>query len=141
MESKSRPLGGIAALTLGVASSTGAAPSLPDDGVSIPLLEDRSTYTESVTWVGAQRSVKHSLSVITAATYSLPEEVEAGFEAGFVALVAMNSLDQVVVGWSAEAASDRPLRLVSCTMSSCEKPASRSYKQWLFESVDGAVNI
>ncbi|MFI3280606.1 MAG: hypothetical protein R3Y44_01400 [Rikenellaceae bacterium] len=137
MESKSRPLGGVAALTLGVASSSGAAPTLPDDGVAVPLLEDRSTYCETTTWVGRERSVIHSLRLITALEYSLPESLEEGLDRGFVALIVLNSLGEVCVGWSQQAASDRPLRLVSCSTVSGEKPASRGYKEWLFESVDG----
>ncbi|MFI3263996.1 MAG: hypothetical protein SNG38_00265 [Rikenellaceae bacterium] len=143
MESTIRPLGGIAALTLGVASLSGVAPTLSEDdnGVQIPLLEDRSTYSETVTYIGHCPSVKHSLQIITPLEYTLPEELQEGLDRGFVALVSLNSKGEISVGWSEEAASDRALRLVSCSTLSGEKPASRGYKEWLFESTDGVQNI
>lgn len=139
MESTYRPLGGIAALTLGVASQSEAALTLPQTGVEITLLEDRSTYTESIEWVGSSKSVKHTLRVVTWAEYELPDTLVAALTHGFVALVTLNSGATHCVGWSEYAAGDRPLRLVSCSVGSGEKPASRGCKEWLFESVDSGV--
>ncbi len=138
MGSTTRPLGGISALTLGVASSRGAAPTLPEGGVSIPLLEDRSTYSENAVWVANQYAgVTHSLKVVTAIDFDLPEELASALNQGFVALIALHSQSEICVGWSSEAAADRALRLVSCSSVSGEKPSSRGYKEWIFESKDG----
>ncbi len=141
MGSVSKPLGGVAALTLDLASTSGAAPTLPTGGVVIPLLEDRSTYTEVSQWVDGFASVTHSLKVVTSLDYDLPEELLGSLHQGFVALVELNSSDQIIVGWSSSATSHRALRLVSCTMQSGEKPSSRGYKEWLFESTDSQKNI
>ncbi|MFR9503442.1 MAG: hypothetical protein SNH73_03190 [Rikenellaceae bacterium] len=141
MESLSRPLGGIASLTLGVASPVGAAPTLPEGGSQIPLLEDRSTYTEAAAWIGSSKSVKHTLTAITSLEYELPAEIEEALVCGFVALIGFNSRSEICVGWSAAAASDRALRLVSCSTYSEEKPSSRGYKEWVFESTDSVSNI
>ncbi len=136
MESRCRPLGGIATLTLGVAPQSGAAPTLPECGVEVSLLEDRSTYSESSTFIGDYCFVKHTLKVITPIDYALPKELMGGLNLGFIAQLKMNSKAQVNIGWSAVAASDRALRLKSCTTQSGEKPASRGYKEWVFESID-----
>ncbi len=141
MGSTTKPLGGIAALTLGVASLSGAAPTLPDDGVAVPLLEDRSTYEENVEWVGDFKSVTHTLKIITPIEYSLPEELLPGLERGFVAFVVFHSSNTINVGWSNNAAADRALRLISCSTQSGDKPSSRGYKEWSFVSVDGVSAI
>ncbi len=141
MESTIRPLGGIAALTLGVASLREVALTLSDHGVSIPLLEDRSSYSESREFVGATQEVKHTLKIVTALEYELPEELRDGLREGFTAHLRFNSRREICVGWSQEASSDRALRLVSCSSESGEKPSSRGYKEWRFESTDGAQKI
>ncbi len=134
----SKPLGGIASLKLGVASSTGAAPTLEESGTNIPLLEDRSTYTEKVEWVGATQCVEHTLTLYTSFQYTLPEELLGALSQGFVALIEFNSGDTTTVGWSTEALADRALQLMSCTIVGGEKPLSRGYKEWVFSSTDGA---
>ncbi len=141
MSYSSKPLGGIAALKLDVASPEGAAPDLGEGGVVIPLLEDRSTYTELVEWIGDFRSVSHSLKAVTAIDFELPDQLSEALHQGFVAQISLNSSDEIIVGWSATATSHRALRLVSCTTQSTEKPSTRGYKEWLFESTDGQVNI
>ncbi len=139
MGSEGKPLGGITTLTLGVASSSGAAPTLPEGGVEIPLLEDRSHYSEEVKWCGGVPTVEHSLRLFTSAHYQLPEELEEGLTRGFVAHIALRSGRSIVVGWSSEALSDRALRLVSCETRSGAKPSSRGLKEWLLESIDGSA--
>ncbi|MFI3323748.1 MAG: hypothetical protein SNG59_03390 [Rikenellaceae bacterium] len=141
MGSTSKPLGGIAALMLDVASPLGAAPTLPEGGVTIPLLEDRSTYSEVAEWIEGFKSVTHSLKAVTSIDYNLPEGLTEALKQGFVALIELNSSDQITVGWSTSATSHRALRLVSCTTQSEEKPSSRGYKEWLFESIDAQTNI
>ncbi len=136
MESCSRPLGGISALRLGVASAQGAAPSLKEEGYPIPLLEDRSTYSEVVEWIASAKAVTHTLKFVTPIDYELPTELLGALSQGFVALIALQSRNEIVVGWSPEALSDRALRLVSCTTVSGERPSERGYKEWLMESID-----
>ncbi|MFI3331892.1 MAG: hypothetical protein SNI51_00205 [Rikenellaceae bacterium] len=132
---------GVSALLLAVASSEGEAPNFDDEALSIPLLMDLSTYTEKAEFVGAQQSVEHSLLLYTAVDYSLPEALLGGLSRGFVARVEFNSSQVVSVGWSAEAAADRALRLVSCSVGCSTKSESIYYKEWLFESTDGVSNI
>ncbi len=141
MNSRSRPLGGIASLVLGVAPTDGAAPALSESGTQIPLLEDRSTYTQIATYTQQHASVKHSLKLYTSLDFVLPEELAGGLTDGFVADLELNSLHQISLGWSEEAGSDRPLRLVSCSTSSGEKASERGYKEWVFESTDGTTKI
>ncbi len=141
MESTIRPLGGIAALALGVASLSEVTSTLREDGIIIPLLSDRSTYSESTEFVGAAKSVKHTLAIVTALEYTLPQEIEEGLEKGFIAHVDFNSRKRICVGWSQEAYNSRALRLVSCSAQSGEKASSRGYKEWRFESTDGAQRI
>ncbi len=141
MGSSFKPLGGIAKITLGVASSVGAAPTLPEGGVELALLEDRSTYTETATWCGTHKSVSHCIEAYTAADKELPDELTDALTEGFVAQITLNSGAEFMVGWSAAAGSDRPLRLVSCTSCSCDAPATRGYKRWLWESIDGSSNM
>ncbi len=141
MSSQSKPLGGIAALTLGAVNLDGTAPTLPEGGTVIPLLEDRSTYTETVQFYGVIKSVQHTLTFYTAAEFELPAALLSHIESGFVSLIEFNSGEQITVGYSQAAAYDRALRLVSCSMSSGEKPGSRGYKTFVMASVDGESKI
>ncbi len=141
MSSESRPLGGISAVVLSVASLSEAALIDSAAGESFSILEDRSSYSETVEWVDDFATVKHSLRLISSDDYSLPEGLKEGLSGGFLALISLNSKRSISVGWSSEARGDRPLRLVSCTTHSCEKASLRGYKEWLFESTDSTTYL
>ncbi len=110
MESTSRPLSGIAALWLGVASLSEAASTLKESGTAIPLLDEKSSYSEAVEYLSnGCKSVTHTLQVITAVDFELPNELFAALFEGFVALILLRSFHQVEVGWSQLAQADLPL--------------------------------
>ncbi len=128
-------------LTIAAASTSGEAPNFEEDGVSIPLLGDLSSYTEQVEYMGSYKSVSHSLKFYTATSYTLPESLARSLELGFMALVELNGTTTFSVGWSAEAASDRALRLVSSSIICSTDLDSLYCKEWTMESIDGSSNI
>ncbi len=141
MGSISESIDTIVALTLGVASSVEAAPTLPEGGCTVPLLQGYSSYSETTSYVGRLKSVVHSLKVVTPKEYELPDELLDGLDEGFVALVFFSFLGDVTLGWSQEAGYDRALRLVSCSVKSGSDAAAKGCKEWLFESTDGVSHI
>lgn len=119
---------------MGAITSEGVAPTLESQFTELRLLEDRSTYSKNEEWVEGVLHIKHTLRLFTPIEYSLPSSLDEALEYGFAAQILLNSLNEIEVGVSGD--SLETLWLISCSTVSGERPSSRGYKEWLFETIE-----
>lgn len=125
-----KPVGGITAVAI-----------VPLDGSpqpSIPLIEERSSYTEEIVSDDGILRVHHMLTLVVpheAAAAMLP--LAAGMTAGGVtALVATAAGEQLTVGWSERFGFEQPLRLRSFSLETGKRPADGNAATLRYESDD-----
>lgn len=132
-----KPAGGIEAVALTPAGNLLRAAAaadgelevaLRDEGllIEMPLLEERSTYTERTDTQAGPPRVRHTLTLALSR-----EEAQRLFDPafrrtatteGFIAIVTAASGERLLAGWSARMGSEQPLRLDALQNESGAKP-------------------
>ncbi len=123
-------------LCTGIDLCTGAAP------LTVPLAEDRSSYTEESVGEEGLPATRHTLTVVCPRypgremfAGPLIEELAAD---GAVACIELNNGERLVVGWTERLGLEQPLRLKKFRILTGAKPVDVPLLELHLECVDAA---
>jgi len=141
-EHKIKPVGGVcSAAVVPAGTAVGNSPQeIIEAAVGIPIMEDRTSYEERISWKNGIARTEHLLTVTVARDYA-QEHFTARVQRhwareGTAAVIRTAAGELIVAGWSERFGAEQPLRLVSMDSTTALSPRDTPTSTLLFRSVD-----